>query len=80
MQRPRGRELGKANKVAEWNGEVSGVSVKGERIRWEVASSRRLQKEREAREEFWRAGLVGSRSSVSLSDRGAGDEEEEGFV
>ena len=31
---PQGRELGKANKVAEWDGEVNGVSAKGGRIRW----------------------------------------------
>ena len=34
------------NKVAEWNGEVNGVSAKGGRIRWEVVSSPRSQKER----------------------------------
>ena len=46
MRRPQGHKLGEANKVAEWNGEVGGVSVKGGKIRWEVASSCRLQKER----------------------------------
>ena len=57
MQRPRGRELGKANKVAEWNGEVNGVSVKGGRIRWEVAGSCRSQKKQ--------AGGKGSKGRVS---------------
>ena len=51
MWRPRGRELGKANEVAEWNGKVGGVSAKGGRIRWDVAGSRRLQKERAGGEE-----------------------------
>ena len=46
MWRPQGRELGEVNKVAEWNGEVNGVSAKGGRIRWEVVSSPRSQKER----------------------------------
>ena len=45
VQRPRGHELGKVNEVAEWNGKVNGVSAKGGRTCWEVASSRRLQKE-----------------------------------
>ena len=57
MQRPRGRELGEANEAAEWNGEVGGVSAKGGKIRWEVASSRRSQKE-------W-AGGEGSKGRVS---------------
>ena len=57
MRRPRGHGLGKANEVVEWNGEVSGVSAKGERIRWEVASIRRSQKER--------AGGEGSKGRVS---------------
>ena len=57
MRRPRGCELGEANKVVEWNGEVSEVSAKGGRIRWEVAGSRRLQKER--------AGGEGSKGRVS---------------
>ena len=57
MRRPRGRELGEANKVAEWNGEVGGVSAKGGRICWDVAGSRRLQKER--------AGGEGSEGRVS---------------
>ena len=55
--RPRGRELGEANEVAEWNGGVDGVSVKGGRIRWEVASTCRSQKE-------W-AGEEGSKGRVS---------------
>ena len=46
MWRPRGHELGEVNKVAEWNGEVDEVSVKGGRICWEVVSTHRLQKER----------------------------------
>ena len=57
VRRPRGRELGEANEVVEWNGEVDGVSAKGGRIHWEVASSRRLQKE-------W-AGGEGSEGRVS---------------
>ena len=57
MRRPRGRKLGEANKAAEWNGEVGGVLVKGGRICWEVASSRRSQKER--------AGGEGSKGRVS---------------
>ena len=57
MRRPRGHELGEANEVVEWNGEVDGVSAKGGRIRWEVASSRRSQKER--------AGGEGSEGRVS---------------
>ena len=32
--------------VAEWNGGVDAVSAKGGRIRWEVASTLRSQKER----------------------------------
>ena len=46
MRRPRGCELGEANEAVEWNGEVGGVSAKGGRIRWDVAGSRRSQKER----------------------------------
>ena len=46
MRRPRGRELGEVNKVAEWNGGVDGVPAKGGRICWEVASTCRSQKER----------------------------------
>ena len=57
MQRPRGCELGEANEVTEWNGEVNEFLVKGERIRWEVASTRRSQKER--------AGEEGSKGRVS---------------
>ena len=57
MRRPRGCELGKANEVAEWNGGVDGVSAKGGRIRWEVASTRRSQKEQ--------AGGEGSEGRVS---------------
>ena len=57
MRRPRGRELGEANEVAEWDGEVGGVSAKGGRIRWDVAGSRRSQKER--------AGGEGSEGRVS---------------
>ena len=45
MRRPRGHKLGKVNEVAEWNGKVGGVLVKGGRICWEVASSCRSQKE-----------------------------------
>ena len=45
------------NEVAEWNGGVNGVSAKGGRIRWDVAGSRRLQKE-------W-AGGEGSEGRVS---------------
>ena len=57
MQRQRGRELGKVNEVAEWNGEVDEVSAKGGRIHWEVVSSHRSQKE-------W-AGGEGSKGRVS---------------
>ena len=57
MRRPRGHELGKANEVAEWNGGVDAVSAKGGRIRWEVASTLRSQKER--------AGEEGSKGRVS---------------
>ena len=57
MWRPRGRKLGEANEAVEWNGKVSGVSAKGGRIRWDVAGSRRLQKER--------AGGEGSEGRVS---------------
>ena len=57
VQRPRGCKLGKVNEVAEWNGEVGGVLAKGGRIRWDVAGSRRLQKER--------AGGEGSKGRVS---------------
>ena len=57
MRRPRGHELGKANEVVEWNGEVGGVSAKGGRICWEVVSSCRSQKE-------W-AGGEGSEGRVS---------------
>ena len=57
MRRPRGRELGEANEAAEWNGEVGGVLAKGGRICWDVAGSRRLQKE-------W-AGGEGSEGRVS---------------
>ena len=63
MRRPRGRELGEANEVAEWNGEVGGVSVKGGRIHWEVVSSRRSQKEQ--------AGGEGSKGRV-LEGRDSG--------
>ena len=59
VQRPRGCELGEVNEVAEWNGEVNGVSVKEGRICWEVASSRRSQKERASGE--------GSKGRVSES-------------
>ena len=56
------------NEVAEWTGEVNGVLAKGGRIRWEVASSCRSQKERAGGEGskggFRRAGIVGSRSPV----------------
>ena len=45
------------NEVAEWNGGVGGVSAKGGRIRWDVAGSRRSQKER--------AGEEGSKGRVS---------------
>ena len=45
MRRPRGHELGEANKAADWNGEFGGVSAKGGRIHWDVAGSRRSQKE-----------------------------------
>ena len=65
MWRPQGRKLGKVTEVAEWNGEVNGVLAKGGRICWEVASSRSKKSglvEREAREGFWRAGIVGGRS------------------
>ena len=51
------------NEVAEWNGEVGEVSVKGGRIRWEVAGSRRSQKER--------AGGEGSKGRV-LEGRDSG--------
>ena len=51
VRRPRGRELGKVNEVAEWNGKVDGVSAKGGRTCWEVASSRRSQKEQAGGEE-----------------------------
>ena len=68
MRRPQGCELGEVNEVAEWNGEVDGVPAKGGRIHWEVASSRRSQKEQAGGEgskgEFRRAGIVGSRSPV----------------
>ena len=63
VRRPQGRELGKANEVAEWNGKVGGVSVKGGRIHWEVASSCRSQKER--------AGGEGSKGRV-LEGRDSG--------
>ena len=42
---PQGCELGEANEVAEWDGEVDGVSAKGGRICWEVVSTCRSQKE-----------------------------------
>ena len=57
MWRPQGREISEANEVAEWNGEVNGVSAKGGRICWEVVSSCRSQKER--------AGGEGSKGRVS---------------
>ena len=63
MRRPRGHELGEANKVAEWNGEVDEVSAKGGRICWEVVSSHRSQKER--------AGGEGSKGRV-LEGRDSG--------
>ena len=47
----------------EWNGEVGGVSVKGGGIRWDVAGSRRLQKEQ--------AGGEGSKGRV-LEGRDSG--------
>ena len=52
-----GRELGEAKEVVEWNGKVDGFSAKGGRICWEVASTRRLQKEQ--------AGGEGSKGRVS---------------
>ena len=68
MQRPQGCELGEANKVAEWNGEVDEVLAKGGRICWEVASTCRSHKERAGGEGvrggFQRAGIVGSQSAV----------------
>ena len=63
MRRPRGCELGGVNEVAEWNGGVSGISAKGGRIRWDVAGSRRSQKER--------AGEEGSKGRV-LEGRDSG--------
>ena len=60
--RPQGRELGEANEVAEWNGEVDGVSAKGGRICLDVAGSCRSQKE-------W-AGGEGSKGGLEGRDSG----------
>ena len=58
MRRPRGRKLGEANEVAEWNGGVDGVSAKGGRIRWEVASTHRSQKEWAGEEALGAEGVL----------------------
>ena len=65
----RGREVGEANKVVEWNGEVNGVSAKGGRTCWEVVGHKKSRLvEREARGGFQRAGIVGSWSTDCFFD------------
>ena len=63
VQGTQGCELGEVNEVAEWNGKIDGVSMKGGGIHWEVASTHRSQKDQ--------AGGEGSKGRV-LEGRDSG--------